>query len=80
MKKVPNLHKDLPYLPERKKLEKLKKLVCSIEGKTKYVIYIRAWKQSLNYGFLLKREHRVIHWYEYKITKRGKKWIWKRFL
>ena len=28
-------HKDLPFLPERKKLEKVEKLVCSIEDKEK---------------------------------------------
>ena len=26
-------HKELPFLPERRKLEKLEKLVCSIEDK-----------------------------------------------
>ena len=41
-------HKDLPFLPERKKLEKLEKLVFSIEDKDKYVIHIRALKQALN--------------------------------
>ena len=53
-------HKDLPFLPERKKLEKVEKLVCSIEGKEKYVIYIRALKQALNNGLKLKKVHRVI--------------------
>ena len=28
-----NLHKDLPLLPERKKVEKLEKLICGIEDK-----------------------------------------------
>ena len=53
-------HKDLPLLPERKKLEKVEKLVCSIEDKEKYVIHIRALKQALNHGLILKRVHRVI--------------------
>ena len=53
-------HKDLPFLPERKKLEKVEKLVCSIEDKEKYVIHIRALKQALNHGLILKRVHRVI--------------------
>ena len=53
-------HKDLPFLPERKKLEKVEKLVCSIEDKEKYVIHIRALKQALNHGLILKDEHRVI--------------------
>ena len=26
-----NLHKDLPFLPKRKKVEKVEKLICSIE-------------------------------------------------
>ena len=29
-KQLFSFHKDLPYLPERKKVEKVKKLICSI--------------------------------------------------
>ena len=32
-KELFNFHKDLPFLPERKKVEKVEKLICSIEGK-----------------------------------------------
>ena len=39
----------------RKKLEKVEKLVSSIEDKEKYFIYIRALKQALNHGLILKR-------------------------
>ena len=53
-------HKDLPFLPERRKLEKVEKLVCSIEDKEKYVIHIRALKQVLNHGLILKEVNRVI--------------------
>ena len=35
-------HKDLPFLPEGRKLEKVEKLACSIEDKEKYFIHIRA--------------------------------------
>ena len=59
-KKLFGSHKDLPFLPERKKLEKVEKLVCSIEDKEKYVIHIRALKQALNHGLILKDVHRVI--------------------
>ena len=59
-KKLFSSHKDLPYLPERRKLEKVEKLVCSIEDKEKYVIHIRALKQALNHGLVLKDVHRVI--------------------
>ena len=33
-----NLHKDLPLLPERKKVNKVEKLICRIEYKEKFVI------------------------------------------
>ena len=62
-----NLHEDLPFLPERKKIEKFIKLVCSIEDKKKYVVHIRALKQALSHELILKKVHRVetIHRYEY---------------
>ena len=50
-----NFHKDFPFLPERKKVEKIKKLICSIEEKGKYVIHIRALKQALYHGLVLKK-------------------------
>ena len=50
----------LLFLPERRKLEKVEKLVCGIEDKEKYVIHIRALKQALNNGLKLKEVHRVI--------------------
>ena len=59
-KELFNLHKDLPFLPERKKVEKVEKLICSIEDKEKYVIHIRALKQALNHGLKLKKVRRVI--------------------
>ena len=59
-KQLWSFHKDLPFLPERKKLEKVEKLVCSIEDKEKYVIYIKTLKQALNHSLVLKDVHRVI--------------------
>ena len=59
-KNLHNLHSGLPFLPERKRIEKVKKLVCSIEDKEKYVVHIRALKQALNHGLILKKVHRVI--------------------
>ena len=40
----------LPFLPERKKIKKAEKLICSIEDKEKYVVHIRALEQALNHG------------------------------
>ena len=53
-------HKELPFLPERKKQEKVEKLVFTIEDKEKYVIHIRALKQALNNGLKFKNVHSVI--------------------
>ena len=59
-KKLFNLRKDLPFLPERKKVNKVKKLICNIEDKEKYVVHIKVLKQALNHGLVLKKVHRVI--------------------
>ena len=59
-KRLLNLHKDLPFLPEKKKVEKVERLICSIEDKEKYVIHIRALKQALNHWLKIKKVHRVI--------------------
>ena len=59
-KKLIDSHKDLPFLPDRRKLEKAEMLVCSTEDKEKYVIHIRTLKKALNNGLKLKKLHRVI--------------------
>ena len=59
-KEIFNFHKVLPFLPERKKVENVEKLICSTEDKEKYVIHIRALKQALNHGLISKKVHRVI--------------------
>ena len=59
-KELFNLHKDLPFLPERKKVNKVEKLICSVEDKEKYVVHIRALKQALNHGLTVKKVRRVI--------------------
>ena len=55
-----NSHKDLPYLPERKKLGKIEKLIWGIEDKEKYVVHIRTLKQALKHELILKQVHKVI--------------------
>ena len=59
-KKLFSSPKELPFLPERTKLEKEEKFVCSTEDKEKYAIHRRALKQALNHGLILKEVHRVI--------------------
>ena len=59
-KNLHELHSDLPFLPERKKIEEVKKLVCTVRDKENHVVHIRALKQALNHGLILKKAHRVI--------------------
>ena len=58
--KLHELNNILPFLPERVKLEKVKKLVANLHDKTEYVIHIRNLKQALNHGLILTKVHRVI--------------------
>ena len=59
-KKVHDLHCDLPFLPERMKIDKCKKLMCNLRNKKKYVVHIRSLKQALGHGLKLKKLHRII--------------------
>ena len=43
-KKMFDSHKDLLFLPERKKMKKCKKLFCTIQRKENYLVQIRALK------------------------------------
>ena len=54
-KKLFNIQCDLSVLPERKKTEKCKKLLCNIHDKENCVVHIRALKQALNHGLILKK-------------------------
>ena len=55
-----SLHSDLPFLPERKKIGKCNQLACNFHDKKNYVVHIKALKQALNHGLILKKVHRVI--------------------
>ena len=54
-KNVFNLHSDLPFLPERNKTKECNKLICNVHDKENYVVHIRALKQPLNHGLILKK-------------------------
>ena len=53
--KLHELDNDLPFLPERMKIEKVEKLVTNLHDKTEYVIHMRNLKQELNHGLILKK-------------------------
>ena len=58
-----NLHKvysNLPFLPERMKINKCTKLACNLNDKKNYPVHVLSLKQALNHGFKLKKVHRVI--------------------
>ena len=41
-KRLHDLHSDLPFLPERMKIDKCKKLVCNLHDKKRYVLHIKS--------------------------------------
>ena len=59
-KELHNLHSDFPSLAERMKVNKCNKLICNLYDKNNYVVHIRALKQALNYGLILKKVRTVI--------------------
>ena len=59
-KNLHDLHSDLPFLPERMKINKCSKLVCNLYDKNNYAVHIRSLKQALDHGLILKNVHRVI--------------------
>ena len=69
-KRLHKLHFDLPFLPERMKINKCNKLVCNMYHKRNYVVYIRSLKQPSDHEIILKKVPKVIQfnqkaWYEY---------------
>ena len=53
------LHSDLLFLPDKMKVNKVKKLACNVTGKENYSIHIVSLKQALNHGLKLIRVHSV---------------------
>ena len=49
-KKLRSVHNELPFLPERMKINKCEKLVCNTRNKETYIIHIVSLKQALKHG------------------------------
>ena len=60
LKDLHKLHSDLPFLPERMKINKCDKLTCTVQNKKNYVVHIRALKGSLNDRLKLTMVRRII--------------------
>ena len=58
--RIYELHSNLPFLSERRKLGKAEKLVVNMHDKTEYVVHIRKLKQALKHGLVQKKVHRAI--------------------
>ena len=58
-KELHDLHSNLPFLPERMKINKCTKLVCNLFDKKNYFVHIRTLKQALMNGLKLKKVHKV---------------------
>ena len=54
-KELHDLHSGLPFLPEKMKINKCKKLVCTLYDKSNYVVHITNLKQALENGLKEKR-------------------------
>ena len=59
-KKLQELQIDLPFLAQRKVLNKTRKLITSFENKEMYVVHILALKPAQNQGLIIRKVHRVI--------------------
>ena len=47
------MHSDLPFLPERMKINKCSKVACNLYDKNNYVVHIRSLKQALDQGLII---------------------------
>ena len=60
LEKLHELHNDLPFLPERMKIEKVEKLVANLHDEIEYVVRIRYLKQALNHRLVFTKVHEGI--------------------
>ena len=57
-------HNDYPLAPEKIKIDKIDKLICSFHPKKHYVLHYKNLKQYLQEGMILKKVHRGIKFYQ----------------
>ena len=64
-----NLNNDLPFLPERIKVEKLGNLVKNLHDQEEFVMHIINLKHPSNHGSILKKSNGVILKVKLKLIK-----------
>ena len=57
-------HNDYPLAPEKLKVDKIAKLICSFKPKKHYVVHYKNLKQYFEEGMILKKVHRGIKFYQ----------------
>ena len=60
LEKLHECRDDLPFVPERMKIEIIEQLVANLRDKSEYVVQIRNLRQALNHRLVLKKVHRLI--------------------
>ena len=55
-----SLHNGLPFVCEKRKINRIQKLVPNLYNKKKYMIHIVALAQALKHGFVLDKVHQAI--------------------
>ena len=91
LEKLHELQIDWPFLPEKMKIGKIKKLLANLRDKSEYVIHKRNLKQALNHRLTLKKVHKVIKFNQNTwlkpyndmktdLRKKSKKWFRKNSL
>ena len=55
-----NLHNNLPFMCEKRKINGVQKLVPNLYGKEEYVIHITALDQAIKHGLVLDKVHQAI--------------------
>ena len=65
-KKLHDLHDDLPFMCEKKVINKVEKLVPNLQDKKNYVVHIKASSHALKHGLILEKVHRVIEFNQSK--------------
>ena len=69
LKRIHELHNDLPFLLERMKIENIEKLAVNLHDKIKFSIHITDLKQALNDGLVLKKFYKVIKFNQNALLK-----------
>ena len=59
-KELHDLHNDIPFMCTKMKVNGVEKLIPNMCDKNKYIIHIRALKQAIDHGLVLKKIHRFI--------------------